>query len=110
MFHLNNSINFDRFVNLINSASNFWPEAFITDLKGGGDYQSRGKKTQKKKRGADSKVTLDTLSHTFTVLCAYEVSSSKFFKMPPMCERHRPSARLFFIHRKPDKPVKVDAL
>lgn len=30
--------------------------------------------------------------------------------MPPVLERHRPSARLFFIHRKPDKVVKVDEL
>lgn len=30
--------------------------------------------------------------------------------MPPVRERHRPSARLFFIHRKPDKVVKVDVL
>lgn len=50
-FHLNNSIHFDRIVNLINSASNIWPEVFITDLKGGGDYQSsRGGGGSKKNR------------------------------------------------------------
>lgn len=77
-FHLNNSIHFDRFVNLINSASNIWPEAFITDLKGGGDYQSSGG-GEAKKQGCDAKMTLDTLSQTFTVLCVYRVSSSKRF-------------------------------
>lgn len=78
-FHLNNSIHFDRIVNLINSASNIWPEVFITDLKGGGDYQSSRAGGKQKKQGGDAKMTLNTLSQTFTVLCVYRVSSSKCF-------------------------------